>query len=264
MAQKNRAVVTGAGSGIGQATKELLESRGWLVLGIDIRNGDVDADLSGPEGRTEAIEAVTAWADQEAIDSLISCAGISALDEPKVTSVNFFGTTAVFDGLRSLLARSQAPRAVAVSSLGALFGTDKGIVDACLANDEGRALAASRQAIASDPTRPICYTSSKNALSRWIRRTAIAKEWGGSRILLNAVAPGVVRTPMTADLLRQPQLRDQREVGTFPDAVLDVAEPRDIALLLAFLGGPENRYVTGQTILSDGGAEANTWTDRWF
>lgn len=41
------------------------------------------------------------------------------------------------------------------------------------------------------------YTTTKRALSLWIRKNASAPEWAGARIALNALAPGVIRTPMT-------------------------------------------------------------------
>ena len=49
--------ITGSGSGIGAATRELMESQSIDVIGIDIRNAEIEADLGTPEGREEAISA---------------------------------------------------------------------------------------------------------------------------------------------------------------------------------------------------------------
>ena len=53
-------VVTGAASGIGKATRELLLERGHTVIGVDIRDADVTVDLSTAEGRAALVETVTA------------------------------------------------------------------------------------------------------------------------------------------------------------------------------------------------------------
>jgi NAD(P)-dependent dehydrogenase (short-subunit alcohol dehydrogenase family) len=55
---KRTYVVTGAASGIGQATAALLRNRGHRVIGVDVRSVDVVADLSTPEGRQEAIDGI--------------------------------------------------------------------------------------------------------------------------------------------------------------------------------------------------------------
>jgi NAD(P)-dependent dehydrogenase (short-subunit alcohol dehydrogenase family) len=52
-------VITGAGSGIGLATRQLLEAQGHQVIGTDIRNAEVIADLGTPEGRVALVEQVT-------------------------------------------------------------------------------------------------------------------------------------------------------------------------------------------------------------
>ena len=50
--------ISGSGSGIGAATRQLLQAQGHRVLGIDIRDADVVADLSTPEGRVAAVTGV--------------------------------------------------------------------------------------------------------------------------------------------------------------------------------------------------------------
>ena len=51
-------VVTGSASGIGFATKQLLELQGHTVIGVDIRESDIVADLSTPQGRSSMVEQV--------------------------------------------------------------------------------------------------------------------------------------------------------------------------------------------------------------
>ncbi len=84
-------VITGTGSGIGLATKNKLESQGNKVIGVDIKNAEVIADLSSPEGRKEAADNAIDMAGGF-VDVVIANAG-SALPTAKTVSINFFGAT---------------------------------------------------------------------------------------------------------------------------------------------------------------------------
>ncbi|QVI60084.1 SDR family NAD(P)-dependent oxidoreductase [Nocardioides faecalis] len=84
-------VVTGSASGIGAATAALLRERGDRVIGVDLREAEVCADLSSPAGRDAASSAVFAQVGDGALDGLVTCAGLSRAGAPQV-SVNYFGT----------------------------------------------------------------------------------------------------------------------------------------------------------------------------
>ena len=125
-----------------------------------------------------------------------------------LVALNYFGAVELAEGLRGLLTIGTAPRIAIVSSSASILPFDERIVE-FLAGDELGARAAatcrSPEEIAAR-SGPI-YAASKRALSRWIRRTAPLPEWAGAAILLNGVAPGLVKTPMTAPLLETEQGR---------------------------------------------------------
>ncbi|MDE0579989.1 MAG: SDR family NAD(P)-dependent oxidoreductase [Acidimicrobiia bacterium] len=97
-------VITGSAGGIGQATRERLALDGHEVIRVDIRDAEVIADLSTPEGRTEMVGAVAA-ASGGRIDGLVAGAGITGPDPEQVVSINYFGAVATVEGLRPLLAQ---------------------------------------------------------------------------------------------------------------------------------------------------------------
>lgn len=70
-------IITGAGSGIGAATAQLLRERGENVIGVDLRGADVEADLSTREGRVTAAAKALELAGGT-VDAVIASAGISA------------------------------------------------------------------------------------------------------------------------------------------------------------------------------------------
>lgn len=261
-------VITGSASGIGATTAALLRERGHRVIGIDLRDADVDADLSTPEGRQRAAEQA-GQRSGGVVDAVIACAGISA-PRPTTVAVNYFGVTELLSSLLPALERSDAPRAAVVSSMASLQPNDPELVDAMLDGDEARALARAQQLTEGDDPRVgyIVYPSSKRALSRWVRREAITPAWAGRGIPLNAVAPGTVLTPMTEQLLADPARAAQVDAAV-PMPLNGHQGPESLATLLAWLTSEENSHLAGQVIYADGGADASlrgediwSWHDR--
>lgn len=244
-------VVTGSASGIGRATKELLESRGDRVIGVDIRDADVVVDLTKAEGRLALVEQVRALTDGR-IDAVVANAGL-ATPTPQTVAVNYFGAVATLEGLRPLLAGSAAPRAVATASMASLMPYDDELVGLCLAHDEASALVRAKQLLESDQGGQI-YSSTKAALCRWLRRVAPTPEWAGAGIPLNAIGPGIVETPMTAELTATEEAR-QGLLQMVPMPLNGFMGPQVPAALLAWLVSEENSHLCGQVIFVDGGSD---------
>lgn len=245
-------VVTGAGSGIGKVTADLLREQGHEVVGVDLRGAEIEADLSTPEGRGAGAEAALERAGGS-VDAVIACAGISA-PIAKTVAVNFFGVTEFLEALQPALAASSAGRAVVVSSMASLQHQDQVLLDALLAGDEAAALARGEELAASERTGFFNYSTSKRAIARWVRRESITDRWAGAGIPLNAVGPGVVITPMTADLLATPEGRAQVDASV-PMPLGGHQPPESIASLLMWLASAENSHCAGQTIYCDGGSD---------
>lgn len=247
-------VITGAASGIGAALSRQLADRGDRIIGVDLAGTDVSADLSTPEGRAAAIEKVADLAGSS-LDAVVTCAGTSVPGKAMIT-VNFFGTTVFVDGLRDLLAASDAPRVILVGSIASTQPVDDAVVAACLAGDESGALAAADEVIGRGWAYQL-YPSSKSALSQWARRTAVSPGWAEDGIAVNVVAPGIVLTPMSADLFDNPEMKQVMDAAV-PMPLHGYAEADDIARVIAFLADAATTHVTGQVIFVDGGAEVTT------
>lgn len=248
-------VVTGAASGIGKALTEQLRAEGNTVFGVDLRDADVTVDLTTAEGRAGLVEQVTELSGG-AIDAIVAVAGLAA-PIPATAGVNYFGAIATLEGLRPLLAGSDAPRAALVASLAALEPIDPPLHEALLAGDEPKSLELAT-AIADAPTDTpsnAIYNTSKNAIALWVRKNAPTAEWAGAGIPLNAIAPGVIATPMTAAILETEEGRAAMAAGA-PSPLNGPAAPAAApAALLAWLTSVQNTHVTGQVIFVDGGAE---------
>lgn len=249
-------LVTGAASGIGKATVDHLRRQGHTVFGADIRDADIITDLSIDEGRASLVEQ-TERVTSGHLDGVIAVAGLGG-PTPTTIRVNYFGAKATLEGLQPLLAKSDAPRAAVVSSMGALNLVDDDLLARMIADDEPGAVAeAERLGTATIATgmSPI-YSTSKNAIARYVRKHAKDAMWAGAGIALNAIAPGVIETPMIAAALATEEGRAAMKKGAPAPFNGPAAPPTAPAALLAWLTSAENSYVTGQIIFIDGGAES--------
>jgi NAD(P)-dependent dehydrogenase (short-subunit alcohol dehydrogenase family) len=250
--------ITGCGSGIGAAIRAELEGLGDRVIGVDLKNAEIAADLSRPEGRATAIEAVLE-ASGGALDRLVTCAGLAGSVRPRsrVTSVNYFGAVDLLDGLLPALAKGREPAAVSIVSNSAQIAPldDHPLVLALLDHDEAEA---SRVADEHD-VGPIAYMGSKHALGRAIRRRV--RSWGDARVRLNGVCPGPIRTPLLEADMQDPATAKVIEGIDIP--IGRWGQPEDVARLVAFLLGPDAGWIHGSLLYIDGGNDAEIRPDRF-
>ncbi len=246
-------VVTGSASGLGAAHRTRLLADGQRVIGVDVRDADVTADLGTAEGRRSAVREVGRLSDG-VVDGVATWAGLGGLtDRPgsPLVSVNYFGTVSLLEGLRPMLAEGDRPAALAVSSNSTTCqpGVPMDVVDACLGGDE----AVARRA-ADEAGSMATYPATKTAIAWWVRRHAPTAEWAGSGIVLNVIAPGPVETPLLQ------ATRDDAVIGPFVDdfpiPMGRPATPEAVTAVAQFLLGPDARYLCGSVIIADGGTDA--------
>ena len=250
-------VISGSASGIGAATRQRLESAGDEVIGIDIRDAEIVADLSKPEERSAAV-AATLEKTGGRIDRLVLSAGLGELHPlPLVTSVNYFGSIRLLDGFREALERGEDPAAVVLCSNSARMTTFENhpYVEALLDEDEERA----RKQIEEDPVTFVAYAGGKFALGLAMRRRAPA--WGAAGIRLNAIAPGPTDTPLLDEIADDPVRT--KGLQALPNPLGRHASPAEMANVIAFLLGNDASYVHGVILYADGGIDAALAPDRF-
>jgi NAD(P)-dependent dehydrogenase (short-subunit alcohol dehydrogenase family) len=239
--------VTGSASGIGAATRELLEADGHRVIGVDLRDAEVTADLGTAHGREAAIAGVLDACDG-VLDGYAGFAGVPAVVEPPglLVTVSYFGSVAMLEGLRAALTRGGATSAVAVSSCAATVApVDEALVEACLSGDEPGA-------VALGVPGGVAYASVKLALARWVRRNSVS--WAADGVRLNALAPGNTDTPLTKVTLDDPEIGPlMREI---PMPIGRWAEPSEIADAARWMLGPGSSFMVGSVLFVDGGTDA--------
>jgi len=252
------AVVTGSASGIGAAVRRRLEAAGDLVLGVDLRNAEVIADLSLKQGRQNAIEDLLARCEV-CLDRLVVSAGVGAHVRPpsRIAAINYFGAVDLLDGLLPALRNGVNPAAVVICSNSAqLFPMDDlPYVNVLLEHREEEALR-----LADEMDNPaLAYLGSKNALGKSVRRKSAG--WAEAGVRLNAVAPGPVKTPLLEGDLRDPLTGDAIRNLRVP--LGRMGEPEEVAELVLFLLGQKASWVHGSIYYIDGGIDAEVRPDRF-
>ena len=259
--------ITGSASGIGAATRARVEASGATVIGVDLRDAEVTADLSTPDGRERAVAEVLDRADGT-LDALVTCAGVSApVPADTTVRVNWWGTLAFLEGCREALAAGDGPSHVcAVSSHAPTItpNTPLDLIEACLADDEDQAvgLLATMDDIQA---MSFAYAASKMAVARYVRTQAPTDEWAGAGVRLNAIAPGPIHTP-----LLQAGLDDEtfgEFIGMLPVPVGEYGTADQIAAWIEMMLSPAADFMCGSMVFVDGGTDAllrgNDWPARF-
>lgn len=239
------AIVTGAARAIGRATAETLAARGATVVSIDLLPADdtvaaieagggtalaLAADVTDEAAVEDAVARVTGTYGR--VDVLVNNAGLFAgierrpfweipLDEwEHVLTVNVRSVFLCSRAVAAPMREARVGRIVNIASNVITFG---------MAN-------------------LMHYVASKSAVVGITR--SMARELGPSGIAVNAVAPGLVTTEITAQTVPEEYRRLVAEGQCLQQAIL----PSDIAEAVAYLAGPAARMITGQTVLVNGGA----------
>ena len=245
------ALVTGGAKGIGFAISDEFASQGWTVV---ITGRDISALTSAAEELSarhphaevtwkqmdvrsrESIDKVFGEVSNEmgALTSLVNCAGVIIRDESENLSDDNCNTVSETD-LSGVFRCSQAAfQDLAKSSDATIINVGS------IAGSVGIAGRAS-------------YTASKAGLEGLTRTLGL--EWANRGIRVNAVAPGWTRTEMVAGGIKDGRLSEAALTARIPQQRL--AEPSEIAKVVMFLASTDSSYITGQTIVVDGGITIN-------
>jgi NAD(P)-dependent dehydrogenase (short-subunit alcohol dehydrogenase family) len=231
------AIVTGAASGIGQATALLFRSEGATVVAADRQAGEGVIPLdAGSEDEVEALVESTV-ADHGGIDIFFANAGISggipgifdqsSKDWEEILRVNLIGP---------FLAIKYAAPHMKERGGGSIICT---------------ASVAGLRAGAGGPA----YSASKAGLINLVK--VAATQLAGSNVRVNTICPGLIETGMTAELFEWARSTGRADRIGRLNPMKRAGEPSEIASVALFLASDAASYVNGQAIAVDGGLSAS-------
>jgi NAD(P)-dependent dehydrogenase (short-subunit alcohol dehydrogenase family) len=241
-----RAVVTGAGQGLGKAMALALAEAGADIAIMDLRSDTAAATakeiaalgrkaivLCGDVSDKPQVEAMAYDAAQRLgpIDILVNNAGISAhvdsakmalMDWQKVMDVNMTGVFVCCQVFAPAMIGRGYGRIINISSMSGLI-------------------------VNKDVAQAPYYASKAGVI---MLTKALAAEWGRHNVTVNAIAPGYMRTPLNEGFLADPVRAAQWTSGV---PLARIGEPRDLGGAVVFLASEASSYVTGHTLVVDGG-----------
>ncbi|WP_100628246.1 SDR family oxidoreductase [Algoriphagus formosus] len=255
MQEQKNIIVTGSSSGMGKASKELLQEFGANVIGISqVAGEEIQADLSSQEGVKQAIEQIIHLTGGK-VDGVFANAGMDNENAELVFGLNYFGIIQLLEGLKPYLSKNKNGRVLINSSNSVVVTPEIPLepVEALLAMDKAKAM----KLMSKYPH--WTYQVSKTAITFWARKAA--SSWAESGISMNILAPGAVLTPLIENDLKDP--RKAAGINMLPKPLGSIPKPEDIAPLVKFLLLDNSKFIVGQYIIIDGGTEA-TWKSADF
>jgi 3-oxoacyl-[acyl-carrier protein] reductase len=237
------ALVTGASRGIGAAIARSLADAGYAVAINYARSGDlaegVAAEIVASGGTALAVQADVS--DADAVTAMFTI--VSAELGPVTALVNNAGITD--DGLLLRMGPEQWDKVLS-TNLRSVYLCTRAALRPMLRKKSGRIISVSSiSGVAGNPGQSN-YAASKAGIIGFTK--SIAKEVGSRGITVNAVAPGFIATDMTdalGDAVTQ-SVAQQISLGR-------LGQPEEVASVVRYLASEEASYITGQTIVVDGG-----------
>lgn len=233
------AVITGAAAGIGRATAELFASRGARVIAVDR-----DAERLKPLAEAGMVPLCGDMTDPDLPDAVKEA--VAGLGCPLAVLINNAGIGG--GGRMEDTTDAELRRYLEVNVVG-LFRLARFAVEQMQAAGGGTVVNVASIYAEIGAQKSAGYSASKGAVAALTRQ--MATDYGPVGIRVNAVAPGLIETPLTLERIRTEQWRHQIFVEQSP--LRRVGQPGDVARAIAYLASDEASFVTGETLRVDGG-----------
>ena len=240
--KKGLALVTGGARGIGFACAKALAAEGWRIAVADL-NGEGAAAAAAKIGGGAAAHACDV-SDPDQVAALFDA--VEAAQGPVAVLVNNAGIAIPGDFLETPL--EDFRRVIDVNLIGSFLATQRAARTMVAEGIRGAVVNMSSVAAQMATPTIASYCASKGGIMQLTRAAALALAPHGIRV--NAVGPGSIDTDMLAGVVGDPSAMEKVLSRT---PLGRIAEPREVADVVAFLASDKASYVTGETIYIDGG-----------
>lgn len=240
------AIITGAGSGLGQATAVRMAKEGVNIAVVDVNE----------EGGNETVEL----AKKSGVDAIFIKADVSKAEEVKnyvdksvkhFGSIDYFFNNAGISGSGAYFLETnveEIEKIVGINLLGALYGV-RYVAEFMVNNGGGSIVNTSSSAGVIGQDSVVTYSATKHGIVGLTK--SMVAEYAKDGLRVNAIAPGPTETPMVKTFYENnPAMKENAEAG-IPQKRLGT--PEEVAELVTFLLTSKAEYINGEVIRIDGG-----------
>lgn len=250
--------IFGGNGGVGSSLINILSTSNYKIINIDLENSDVNTDLLQESDRKICIDKISEITNGY-FDSVVFCSGghypMSSAD---IVSLNYYAVVEMCNNLKKISKQSFSIILLSSATISQIDEDFKNLAKRYLSSSEESTRKSLSKIFTSDSMNQ--YIISKMSLAFWGVIHSVDQEWLEKKIRINILAPGVLDTKLTKQLLAFPD--GSKIIKDSAPPIKRFGKPHEVAKLIEFLISDDASFINGSVFYIDGGMSAANFVNN--